>query len=341
MRCHFWVGVCGVLLFGGCATAPKNTAAPVYVEAKREIEPLPVPKVVRIPVVHAAPGQARPSPLAVEPSQQEIEAEIKRQAEKPWEVVDAANAAARYEPVSEGFYNAVQVYDYAPGILYQVYTAHGRLTAIEFSPGEKVRSVALGDTVRWVIGQTESGSGNTTKEIVLVKPIRTGLATNAVITTNLRTYQLELRSFRESYMASVSWNQPGVEIARFSTAIESQQKADSSGLESNVIETALDVPALNFRYGFRVDNPKKAPAWMPVRVFDDGKKTYIQFAKEVRHRELPAFFILTGTGKPVVANFRVNGDYMIVDQVFDLAKLRMSEAGVDGETVGIERLGGR
>lgn len=330
------------LLLVGCASAPVEPEQ-VFIEAERVREEPPPPRVVTVPVVHAAPGQARPAPRAEEVSEEDVQEALKRAQERPWETMDAANLAARAQPLEDGYYNAIQVYDYAPGLLYQVYAAQERLTSVEFAPGERVQSVALGDTVRWVVGKTKAGSGSTAREIVLVKPVRSGLKTNAVITTDRRVYQLELTSYRESYMAAVSWAYPADDVLQFwgggDEQVENPER--SEGEEEQEIPVGVNVQNLNFNYGFAVKSPRKPPAWMPVRVFDDGRKTYIQFSSEVRERELPAFFILSRSGAPVVANFRVSGNYMVVDQVFEVAQLRMGEAGDDGESVGIERLGGR
>src|SRR3546814_11215382 len=75
-----------------------------------------------------------------------------------------ANAAARVQPVRDGFINSIQVYPFTAGALYQVYTAVGQITDIALQPGEQLVGsgpVAAGDTVRWIIGDTHSGSGAT------------------------------------------------------------------------------------------------------------------------------------------------------------------------------------
>ena len=78
-------------------------------------------------------------------------------------------------------------------------------------PGEQLVGsgpVAAGDTVRWIIGDTESGTGEAKRIHILVKPTRPDLQTNLVINTDRRTYLLELRSTEKTYMASVSWQYP-------------------------------------------------------------------------------------------------------------------------------------
>ena len=125
--------------------------------------------------------------------------------------MDQANGAARVQPTRAGYINAVQVYPFSDGALYQLYAAPGEITDIALEAGEQLVGtgpVAAGDTVRWIIGDTESGSGATKRVHILVKPTRPDLVTNLVINTDRRTYHLELRSAEKTYMASVSWAYP-------------------------------------------------------------------------------------------------------------------------------------
>ena len=50
----------------------------------------------------------------------------------------------------------------------------------------------MGDTVRWIIGDTLSGSGPTQQVHILVKPTRPAIETNLVVNTDRRTYLIEL-----------------------------------------------------------------------------------------------------------------------------------------------------
>ncbi|MET4043554.1 hypothetical protein ABIC03_005275 [Bradyrhizobium sp. RT6a] len=73
-------------------------------------------------------GIAKPLPL---PGQLKPLAAGKRipEAADPKVLVKQANAAAPVQPVRTGFINAVQVYPFSGGALYQVYTAPGQITA--------------------------------------------------------------------------------------------------------------------------------------------------------------------------------------------------------------------
>ncbi len=83
----------------------------------------------------------------------------------------AANAAARVEPRREGYYNALQVFPWSEGALYQVHAAPGQITTLALEPGERLTGpgpIAAGDTARWIIGDTTSGTGRTARVHILV-----------------------------------------------------------------------------------------------------------------------------------------------------------------------------
>ena len=79
---------------------------------------------------------------------------------KPLARIEAANRSAVREPVRDFYVGAVQVYPWSEGALYRLYTAPGQVSDIALQPGESLVSVAAGDTVRWIIGDTASGRGD-------------------------------------------------------------------------------------------------------------------------------------------------------------------------------------
>jgi type IV secretion system protein VirB9 len=194
--------------------------------------PKPV-EVVEIPKPLPLPGQLKPLP-GVRPFGQEPK--------NPTDRVAKANEAARVQPTRNGYINAVQVYPYTIGALYQVYTAPGQVTDIALQEGEQLVGsgpVAAGDTVRWIVGDTESGIGPTKRVHIEVKPTRPDLVTNLVINTDRRTYHLELRSTEKTYMASVSWQYPHDQLI----ALRRQNAVAEAAAP---VDTGLDVGRLNF-----------------------------------------------------------------------------------------------
>jgi len=234
----------------------------------------------------------------------------------PHEAIDQANAASAVEPEAGSFVNAIQIYPYTIGALYQVYTAPEQVTDIALQPGEELMSVSAGDTVRWVLGDTVSGSGDGEQVHILVKPISHGLTTNLIITTSKRTYHVEMKSFRETYMAAVSWRYPHEELM-----LRKSGQRTSRARTRQPVERGLQIERLNFRYEIDGDEPH----WRPLRAFDDGKKVFIQFPARLDQGEAPPLFVVGRGGESQLVNYRINGAYYIVDRLFGAAELRLGE----------------
>jgi P-type conjugative transfer protein TrbG len=297
----------------GCATTSAKPPVITYDDPPAEIAATPAPEppraveVIAIPEPLPLPGQLKPvtdAPRATEPSD-------------PRQRVGAANAAARVQPVRDGFLNAIQQYPWTDGALYQVYTAPGQVTDIALQKGEQLVGpgpVAAGDTVRWIIGDTISGSGPTARVHILVKPTRPDLTTNLVINTDRRTYHLELRATAATYMASVSWTYPR-------DALIASQGRNAAAAVAAPVATGVDVSALNFRY--RIDG-NRAP-WRPARAFDDGRQVFIEFPAGISQGEMPPLFVTGPAGDAELVNYRVQGRYMVVDRLFAAAELRLGD----------------
>ena len=312
-----------LLALAGCATQGKPPPT-ISLDEPVQAQPLPeAPKpveVVGVPEPLALPGQMKPLPGAAdakaspEPSDEKLR-------------VSRANAEARIAPTREGYVNAIQVWPFTDGALYQVYAAVGRVTVVSLQPGEELVTVAAGDTVRWIVGDTSSGSGDALRVNVMVKPIRSGLKTNLVITTSRRTYLLELTSAEKTWMASISWEYPKDKML----ALQRQAQAASAAAP---VETGLSLEKIRFRYAISGSNPP----WKPLRAFDDGEKVYIQFPPGIAQGELPPLFAIGAQGDGQLVNYRFRSPYYIVDRLFGAAELRLG--GDKGDVVRIERTDG-
>mgnify|MGYP003109011953 CR=1 FL=1 len=306
----------------GCATPQKPpqitldepVAATLLPEPDRPIEVVEVPKPLPLP------GQLMPLPAEEKDDEEDV-------AEDPQAQVTQANEEARVPPTREGYVNAVQVWPFADGALYQVYASPERVIVIALQPGEELVTVAAGDTVRWIVGETSSGTGAEERVNVLVKPIRADIRTNLVITTNRRTYLVELISTEKTWMASVSWEYPRDRLL----ALRKQSRAAEVAAP---IEQGLSLERLRFRYALSGDRP----SWRPLRAFDDGGKVYIQFPVGIAQGELPPLFVIGPQGDGQLVNYRFRSPYYIVDRLFGAAELRLGSE--EGEVVRIERTDG-
>ena len=238
--------------------------------------------------------------------------------------VTAANRAALREPSRDGYINAVQVYPYSEGALYRLYAAPERVTDIMLQAGETIVSVAAGDTVRWTVGDTTSGSGEGKRAHILVKPFAAGLSTNLVITTDRRAYHLHLQSTAASAMAALSWSYPQDELIAI-------RRREAEARAAAPIASGVTVESLNFSYSIGGDSP----AWRPIRAFDDGRQTYIEFSPGIAVGEAPPLFVIGDDGEAQLVNYRVAGRYYVVDRLFGAAELRLG--GKKQKVVRIER----
>ncbi|MET3759487.1 P-type conjugative transfer protein TrbG [Sphingomonas sp. UYEF23] len=226
--------------------------------------------------------------------------------------VAAANSGATIEPSAAAFVNATQFYPFNDGTIYRVYTAPGRVTDIALQPGEQLGAVASGDTVRWVIGDTTSGSGTDKRTHVLVKPFTAGLTTNLIITTDRRTYHLTLSSATGPAMSAISWTYP-------QDALIALQRQQQQAAAAAPVASGIEVDNLRFDYAITGDRP----AWRPVRAFDDGRQTFIEFSATLATGEAPPLFLVDAKREAQLVNYRVRGRFYIVDRLFDAAELRL------------------
>ena len=280
---------------------------------------------------HAPPPPAKPlpAPTATATASPPVKPPVRRPVRKSVSPgaarVAAANRAATQQPQAQGFVNAVQVYPFSEGMIYQVYTAPGAVTDLALQPGENLVAVAAGDTVRWVIGDTTSGSGTDKRTHILVKPFANGLATNLVITTDRRSYRLQLTATARTAMAALSWTYPADQL------IALRQK-EAQVAAAAPIAAGLPVDSLHFNYVVSGDSP----AWRPLRAFDDRRQTFVEFPASIAVGEAPPLFVIGAAGEAELVNYRMRGHFYVVDRIFDRAEMRLGTG--KQQVVRIERV---
>ena len=302
------VAILGVIGLAGCATYPLEPVGDEdYFEAIEVVEDADLPvEIVETVTALPLPGQMKEIPVpSLSPTK-----------ESPTAAIREGRIKAQVEPSLDGYMNAVQVYPYTEGALYRLYAAPGQVSDIALQPGEELISVSAGDTVRWVVGDTRSGGPEGERAHVLVKPISSGLSTNLMIATDRRTYHLELESTSGSYMAALSWRYPQDELENLrGRNTRAKMRADGT------IARGLTLGDLSFDYRIEGDRPD----WRPVRVFDDGSYVFIQMPASIATTDAPPLFVVGSRGDAQLVNYRVRGQYYIVDRLFARAELRHGE----------------
>lgn len=225
-----------------------------------------------------------------------------------------ANRAATVEPDPDRFLSAIQLYSWTDGAIYRLFTSPERVSDVALQPGETLVAVAAGDTARWIIGDTESGAADSRQKHILVKPSAVGLETNLIITTDRRAYHLSLISTARNAMSAVSWSYPSDALISVKSTAEPATGATAHPL-------GLNIERLDFGYAISGDTP----AWRPLRAFDDGQRTIIEFPASLPTSSAPPVFLINDDGQAALVNYHVQGHFYVIDRLFDVAELRFGE----------------
>lgn len=189
-----------------------------------------------------------------------------------------------------------------------------RICVIELEPGERVNDqVQVGDSVRWIITPAQSGSGKNAQTLVVIKPKEAGLDTNLMIPTDRRNYYIRLVSRASEYVARVAFHYPEKAQQQWAQFVEQQRKRDASTIADLPV---MSIDRLNFKYSIQGQT-----RFTPIRVLDNGLKTYIKLPDSVRAEELPTIILKLHDGKEQLVNARYINGWFEIDRIFDKAAL--------------------
>ncbi len=202
------------------------------------------------------------------------------------------------------------------GTMPSVLTAPLRLTDIQLQAGETIKEVQLGDTVRWQVSPSISGSGMSQVSHVLVKPTDSGLETTLDIFTDKRSYHINLKSTGSKYFPIVSFayhDELKATWSQYQKNIEDVKNANTMNVAGI---GSFDINSLNFDYTI-----SGSASWKPVRVYNDGVKTYIEMPKIMNTNEAPVLLVLASDGGKKIVNYRLVNNKYVVDNLFNKAFL--------------------
>lgn len=210
----------------------------------------------------------------------------------------------------------------------QIVCAPLKLCDIALEPGELVNDVKVGDNARWVLDGAVVGTNETRIEHIIVKPKQAGLENTLFIATNRRAYSINLISHATQNMGKVgfTYNDSGASLPGSQdtlsglAALYEGRPSDLKGVQEVGVLTDRDILGSNLNFSYRISGD--SVSWTPVRVYDDGIKTFIDFdVKKIQSRELPALMIYDTNALGSMVNYRVQRGRYIVDGLFDQAGL--------------------
>lgn len=203
--------------------------------------------------------------------------------------------------------------------------SHLRVCTIELQPGEKIQGApTLGDAVRWSVEVGKIGSGSNRTEVLLVKPLlprakdlRT--ETTLVVLTDRRMYYIRLQSDPDNYVARLAFEYPppggAANWDEYHTqrAAEEAASADEAREVNSLAATIPTVPIVSADWNYRTRGDSRI---RPVAIASDGKQTFLRMPAGLASRGLPSLLI-----EGQVANYRVQGDWWVVDGIAESGEL--------------------
>jgi type IV secretion system protein VirB9 len=206
----------------------------------------------------------------------------------------------------------IKTYVFDPAQVYRIVAHFGFVTTIQLGKGERIDSVQLGDHVSWQVDRLKRG------DMLSVVPIENGGAyTNMLVTTNRRIYSFEMTARHAPYVEDASLTY----LYRFDYPVTAEEFARSRSVHASIDSAADAIGKGRLNEAYRASGPKRLK---PVRMFDDGAKTYLAFADGAPR---PAAFAVGMDRSESVVNTSTLPDGTLV---IHSVKSRFTLRGADG-----------
>lgn len=189
----------------------------------------------------------------------------------------------------------IQFVDYDPDQVVLIRGAIGYQLMLEFAPEERIENVSIGDALGWQV------TPNRRANLLFLKPID-GAPTNMTVITNARRYVFQLAIAAKGAAST----------APYAVRFIYPEVAVALPVEVPQPEAAPTVANTAYVIAGSAEN-------RPIRVFDDGRMTYFEWAPD---GALPAIFAVGSDGAESVVNYAMRGRYIVVEQLAGRFSLR-------------------
>lgn len=194
---------------------------------------------------------------------------------------------------------------YQPNAVVIVHGKAGIESTIAFAPDERIENIAVGNSAAWQV------TPNKRANLLFVKPAGIRAHTNMTVVTDQRTYLFDLVSgagMAPVYMLRFSYpDAPAAPVVIAAAAITPVPPVAAVMADALPPVAAPKPSDLNFAWTSHGDRKL-----VPQRMFDDGRSTFLSWAKEAT---LPAILVRSDKGEEGPVNFTVQGEYIVVDGV--------------------------
>ena len=239
----------------------------------------------------------------------------------------ATPVAGSSRPVAVAAANPNVSYVYREGVVYSVAAGLGIATQVVLDPAEKIMDFGTGFSAGWDIVRRD--------HIFYLKPKDPDAETNMYIRTDRRSYIFDLkivskdwRRIDEAKLQGVMYlvqfeypdNLAALRRNRLEQAAAQREALASLGRPVPDPSPPKRSPYLGYYTDYESTTAPSAKWLVPLRVYDDGAQTFVQFADGVA---APAFFgRMTDRGEEFVLNSQKQGAVHAVFGVFPFLIIR-------------------
>ena len=204
-------------------------------------------------------------------------------------------------PKAGDFVDAVQRAEYQTGRVYQVVTNPMAATVIRLGLGERILSIATGDTESWRLTTTEQDG----RPVIMITPAYDDALGGFSIITSHRIYLLQVTTDPRAFTSMIEWRYPDERASQVMAGLP-----------------PIDLAPQGPRSPYRVRTVSGTePAWKPSEAWSDGDRTVIRLGDA---SQVPGLFVGEGDGIGLV-QYRRSGPYLITTRRVDKAELRLGQ----------------
>lgn len=231
----------------------------------------------------------------------------------------------------KNYIGGTQLYYYDENKQFPIVTKLLGFSIIQLEPGEEATGKPiLSDTDRWEVAGDIWTRGGVDTQLIMIKPLESGLSTNMLVVTSKRIYQFLLTSNSTDYMPMVKFRYPGE--AQFITSSQKREAARKTKEDKFNNEEFVT-------RNYTITTGLVPPPWCPTDVYDNGEKTYIVFPRGVLQRDFPTVFEENNH----IVNYRVRENVMELDKLVRKATLNLGGKKVKilkkkGEPMRLEKM---
>lgn len=208
---------------------------------------------------------------------------------------------------------AIQEYLFQENTTYPVHTALGLVTQIELDPRETVKDFGAGLSGGWDLVRREN--------VFYLRPKADAVDTNLIVRTQTHQYIFELKVMKNVVGNLSDASDKGV---NYQIKFRYPDSTDFSVRESTLAGYSLKYDSTkSYHTRYDVASNDKSRWLIPLKVYDDGKFTYIYLNKGKFTGDFPTVYgRKSEKGQEFVLNNNVDGDVVIVHGIYPFLVLR-------------------